>query len=143
MSREVGLSFSFATEVMISSVVEKCGWLGWRPLDQGKVRYLVDPDLSDWSTDTVENLARVMSRMEECEAVRSSSAIIMTWMSSGVGGSFLFDPSRRELDFLPIVNKVTREDFSNYLDVSWYLDRLIPPLHVLGLSGFTITDIHP
>ncbi|MFJ5029497.1 hypothetical protein ACIQB5_15535 [Streptomyces sp. NPDC088560] len=126
------------------SVEELTGALieaGWRIRDGDRVSYLTDPDMFEWKSSDLSDVARVLEELEAARISNGSCAAIFTWGDSDVGGSFLIDSFGESVTLDPVRNKVTRKDVDAFLDFEWYLGKVIPCFESLGLSGFRIADL--
>ncbi len=102
---------------------------GWKPDDDGVVRYLpVGDDDYDWNAAPVADLPRVMAEIRTKEKNREAIGLVLTFEDTAVGGEWLFLPNG-DVAFTPSVNRKTTEGRS---DVGWYLHRILPAFQRAG-----------
>ncbi|MEU2492154.1 hypothetical protein [Streptomyces sp. NPDC007883] len=140
MSRDADITFTFTREVKVQEFMRVVLDAGWIPDDHGVIRYLVDPDMCDWSTAELDNLAFVVAELERRRVSGSSCAVMLTWGDTAIGGMFMFTADG-SLMLTPVINAVTRQGFDNLVDFEWYLQRLLGALAEVGFAGYVITDM--
>ncbi|MGA4959658.1 hypothetical protein [Streptomyces lavendulocolor] len=107
----------------------------------GEINYLVDLDEGDWQQRSLNELPDVVADLERGVAAGHVCSIMLTWKDTRTGGSFFFYPSGDRLMLAPILNTKTRPDRPEFLDLEWYLSRLLGPLETVGLTGVETTDL--
>lgn len=141
MGRDVDLHFSFSRRQSWHDLIRALVEGGWRIDDQGVIRYLIDPDMFEWTTVGLGEADRVVADLESARISSGSCAVILTWRDTGVGGAFLVDSFGEGVTFDPVRNVVNRSDFNTLVDFEWYLARIVPLLASLGLDGLKMSDV--
>jgi hypothetical protein len=113
---------------------------GWKIRSNEKVTYLPigDDDNFDWQTECIsdEMLDKILRKKEEAGEI---IGLAIMWKDTNVGGTLLIW-NDCGISFNPSINrKVLKEGTSsNFTDVSWYLEKLIP---VFNARNFTIEKL--
>lgn len=141
MSRDTEFVFTFTHEVPVTEVLDALGAYGWVPDDMGRIRFLVDPEDGDWQTRALEDYPEVIAELERGTAAGYTCTIMLTWKDTRTGGSFYFYPARGRIMLAPILNARTRPNHPRFLDLDWYLSRLLGPLEQIGLSDVETSDL--
>ncbi|MEU9979388.1 MULTISPECIES: hypothetical protein [unclassified Streptomyces] len=141
MSRYVGITLDFANEIPISELIGSLTRGGWRLDDSGHISYLVEPDMTDWDTRPLEAIPVVVEELERARKIHGACAVILTWLETGIGGSFLVSRGGKKLTLDPRVDTVYRDDSPDYIDFEWYLKKILPVVSELGLAGYTVADL--
>ncbi|MFE3329864.1 hypothetical protein [Streptomyces sp. NPDC059176] len=141
MSRNTDLVFTFTQETPVTEVLEALGAYGWVPDDMGGISFLIDPEDGDWQTRPLEGYPDVIAELERGTSAGKICTIMLTWRDTRTGGSFFFYPAGGSMMLSPTLNTRTRRDHPRFLDLEWYLSRLLGPLERIGLSGVETTDL--
>jgi hypothetical protein len=141
MSRNTDLVFAFAREAGVADILDALGAYGWVPDDMGEISFLIDPEDGDWKTRPLADYPVVIAELERGTSSGKICTIMLTWKDTRTGGNFFFYPSGDRLMLAPILNTRTRPDHPNFLDLEWYLSRLLGPLEQVGLTGVETTDL--
>ncbi|WP_435612233.1 hypothetical protein [Streptomyces sp. bgisy159] len=141
MSRYIDIAFEFNKANSVSSIIGALVGGGWRPDDDGRIKFLVEPDLFDWEDMPLDCDCVAIEKMEVARIVNGSCAIILTWENTGIGVSFLISSAGRQLSVDPRVDTVYRRDVDIYVDFEWYISKILPSVSGLGLSGYRISDL--
>ncbi|MGI5479632.1 hypothetical protein [Streptomyces lavendofoliae] len=141
MSRNTDFVFTFERAVAVADVLDALGAAGWMPDDMGEINYLIDLDQGDRQQRSLDDFADVVADLERGAAAGHICTIMLTWQITRTGGSFFFYPSGDRLMLAPILNTRTRKDHPEFLDLEWYLSRLLGPLETVGLTGVETTDL--
>ena len=135
-------SFDFTPYRPIRSPLEIVSLLlesGWTLDCNGDVSYLPlgDAGLFDWQHVPIEEQNKVFEEIRRKELQGELISLSMFWKDTLIGGEFLFSP-KGDLAFIATAKRKTIQNCDRYTDVTWYLQRLIPPLRSGGLSFETI-----
>ncbi|MGI5354367.1 hypothetical protein ACQI4E_03475 [Streptomyces sp. CA-252508] len=141
MSRNTDFVFTLERAAAVSDVLGALGAAGWVPDDMGEINYLIDVDQGDRQQRSLDDFADVVADLERGVAAGQICSIMLTWQETQTGGSFFFYPSGDRLMLSPILNTKTRLDHPEFLDLEWYLSRLLGPLETVGLTGVETTDL--
>ncbi|MGA4797900.1 hypothetical protein [Streptomyces lavendulocolor] len=141
MSRDTDFVFTFARPVGLGDVLDALGAAGWVPDDMGSITYNVDLEDGDAQQRPMDEFPAAVAELEQGVATGHISTIKLTWRDTGTGGSFFFYPSGDRLMLAPILNTRTRADHPDFLDLEWYMSRLLGPLAGIGLNGVETTDL--
>lgn len=100
---------------------------GWKFLDHGNLCYLPLGDKDyEWTTKNLEEENMVLQEIRRKVEIGETIGVVLTW--EGVGGEFMMQLPG-EIIFTPSISRKQLSDGSS--DVSWYLDRLLPPLKAI------------
>jgi hypothetical protein len=141
VSRYVSIKLEFSNQLSIQELIGSLMRDGWRLDDGGHINYLVEPDMTDWDTGPLDAVPGVIEKMEQARKTHGACAVILTWGTTGIGGSFLVLSGGKKLMLDPRVDTVYRKDAGDYVDFEWYLAKILPAVSRLGLSGYTAVDL--
>ncbi|MGI5358486.1 hypothetical protein ACQI4E_24660 [Streptomyces sp. CA-252508] len=122
MSRDTDFVFTFARPVGVSDVLDALGAAGWVPDDMGSITYHVDLEDGDAQQRPMDEFPAAVAELEQ-----------------GVASGHI--PSGDRLMLAPILNTRTRADHPDFLDLEWYISRLLGPLAGIGLTGVETSDL--
>lgn len=109
---------------------------GWCFDDYGKSSFLPIGDIDyEWQSLEIpdDDLLKIIFEKEKNEEI---IGVVMTWKFSKIGGDFLFHKD----GLISISLSINRETtLTNFTDVTWYIDRIIPALQKHGIIIESLT----
>lgn len=139
VSRTVDTYFRFARPVAVNDLIVALERAGWIFGENGRMRYLVDPDLFDWDESPTSDRPAVMKALESA-ALGAGGGFQLSWPNGMQAASLLSLEAGRLLTFSPFGELVYRDDVDGFLNHEWYLSRTLPVLCALGLTGYKFED---
>jgi hypothetical protein len=137
MSRTVDVDLTFrpptSLEVIFSCLAEG----GWSPAREGKINYMADD--FDWHYVEEGSDAQVLSALNETLEAGNVAGISM-WTDEGHGANVLIFPGLEKVSFSLDLNRRMLAGSATFADLGWYLQRIVPVLESVGLTGVTATD---
>ncbi len=126
---EINLSKSISALDVILSLVD----YGWSLDDHGQVSILPigDDDLYNWTRMPKNPLKIVYQIINEKELLGEIIGIVILWQDSKIGGQLLVSGDDK-ISFILNINRKTLPNCQNFTDISWYLNKIIPPLSNKG-----------
>jgi hypothetical protein len=89
----------------------------------------------------MDEFPAAVAELEQGVAAGHISTIMLTWKDTGTGGSFFSYPSGDRLMLAPMLDTRTQADHPDFLDLEWYMSRLLGPLAGIGLTGVETSDL--
>lgn len=142
MTVSASLDVRFAKEVSAGSVLKKLLKAGWNLQDDdGNTMYLPEDDRGryDWRIGVIspDEYLKVVRKQEKSG---DPVGVSLGWMSTGIGGEFLFlNPQE-----LFIVLSLNRQVIggSSMTDMSWYLEKIVLLLEQAGVRVAGVSGQH-
>jgi hypothetical protein len=105
------------------------------------VSYLFNEDgMFDWSEATDDSLGEIISEMGEARWSQSMVGMSLLLPNSIRGGDLLFHPGRFVVSFVIAINRKNLSESSQFCDIGWYLERLVPVFEGEGLREIESRD---
>ncbi|GGH61383.1 hypothetical protein GCM10008014_36760 [Paenibacillus silvae] len=138
MSVSSSIEISLSESISGSTILNRLEEYGWSYNDHGMVTFLPVGDDEDYNWQrmniTITELLEVIHKKEERGEV---IGVVMTWMDTNIGGTFLIRETGAFLMSPDINRKVLKlGNGSSSTDINWYITKLIP---VFGSSFQSIT----
>ncbi|MFB7336046.1 hypothetical protein ACFC00_31165 [Streptomyces adustus] len=141
MSRTVDIDFTFGEPISVAEALRALLSAGLRTPPGDQVLYLVDEGgMFDWQKAAISELDEVVSRVADKRWEDRVVGLTLLLSDEPHGGDFLFHPGRTSVSFVAAVHPRLLPQSSRFCDLGWYLERLIPVLEPLGLSGIETRD---
>lgn len=139
MAVSASLDVRFAKEVSVQAVLKKLLKAGWTLQDDdGNTMYLPEDDRGryDWSIGRIspDDYLKIVRKQEKAG---DPAGVSLSWMSTGIGGEFLF-LNPQELFIVLSLNRQVLAG-SSMTDMSWYLEKIVLLLEQAGVrvGGFS------
>jgi hypothetical protein len=125
----------YGQDFIPSEIIETLRKYGWTDNDHGSNTYLSMTNNGEftWERTPLMDRKDVLNLLSEKEKREEAIGIVLLWDDTGIGGSFVFDKKKRRVSVSLMVNRKVLERYP-VTDISWYLDRLVPPLLQKGYS---------
>ena len=141
VSWSLSLDFSFSEAVSVAEVLRGCAERGFSFSREGRIAFVLDDgELFDWQDADEGSLRELMDAADRAAPEGTVFAITVFLDESGVGGELLFHRGRRDVSFLATVHRRRFSGGSEFSDVGWYVERLVPVMEPLGLSEVEVSD---
>ncbi|WP_225850133.1 hypothetical protein [Streptomyces sp. HPF1205] len=142
MSRSADIDLSFARPVTVGSLIHQLGSSDWKTKEPLGVSFMIEDDGDfDWQRGDPENSNAIIASLDAVENVGLHVGVAIYCEAAETGGSLLFFPGRKEVSFMPNINRKPLIEGSNMTDIPWYLSQLVPPLLTIGLNGYEARDL--
>ncbi len=115
-------------------VLKKLLGKGWNLNYNSTVSYLPlkDEDFN-WCFDNIKDENKVFHIIHEKVQNQELVGITLMWENTDIGVNALFYPSLSEISFSTEINRKLIENL-DITDYTWYIEKLIPCILILGLS---------
>ncbi len=138
MSRDVMISFNFAAPLDFEMVIDRLALSGWTFLRDSAVWYMVDDfEWKDAPSGNMDSVIREMRTSFEAGEVVAISAMIP---GEKHFGNLMFHSDRRSVSFVPLLDYRLIPAAPQWVDLSWYIEKLVPSLSDYQVIGITTSD---
>ncbi|GIH63207.1 hypothetical protein [Microbispora siamensis] len=138
MSRDVMISFNFAAPLDFETVIDRLALSGWTFLRDGAVWYMVDD--FEWKDAPPGHMDAVMREMRMSYEAGEVVAISATIPGEEYSGNLMFHTDRKSVSFAPLLDYRLIPAAPQWVDLSWYIEKLVSSLHDFPMVGITTSD---
>jgi hypothetical protein len=142
VSRTADIDLVFARVVTVGTVVRALAGEGWSLQEPLGLSYMVDRDgLFDWQSTSTNRVVEVLTEVNARENIDHYVGVCIYHSTAEIGGQLLFHPGRSHCSFSPTINRRSLPGAPALTDMAWYLNRLVPPLLAVELTGYEARDL--
>ncbi|MFD9078279.1 hypothetical protein [Streptomyces erythrochromogenes] len=138
-NRQADIDFTFQRPATVRGLLELLTPAGWSAEERpGYISYMINDadDMHEWYESTPDCLNAVLAELDSAANLPFTVALNIYHPQGGTGGMLMFSAQRREVSFLPTIDRRSIPDAPQFTDLAWYLAALVPPLLWAGLEGY-------
>ncbi|MFI8966939.1 hypothetical protein ACIGO8_33065 [Streptomyces sp. NPDC053493] len=138
-NRQADIDFTFQRPTTVRGLLELLTPAGWSAEERpGYISYMINDadDMHEWYDSTPDRLNAVLAELDSAANLPFTVALNIYHPQGGTGGMLMFFAQRREVSFLPTIDRRSIPDAPQFTDLAWYLAALVPPLLWAGLEGY-------
>ncbi|MGT2525822.1 hypothetical protein ACU4GG_00310 [Streptomyces nojiriensis] len=138
-NRQADIAFTFQRPTTVRGLLELLTPAGWSAEERlGCISYMINDadDMHEWYDSTPDCLNAVLAELDSAANLPFTVALNIYHPQGGTGGMLMFAAQRREVSFLPTIDRRSIPDAPRFTDLAWYLAALVPPLLWAGLEGY-------
>ncbi|WP_405665267.1 hypothetical protein [Streptomyces sp. NBC_00055] len=141
MSRTADIELVFEHAVTVAAVVGALAGERWSLQEPLGVSYMVNSDgLYNWQSAPTDQVTRVLALVDSPDNVHHHVGVCIYSSAAKTGGQLLFHAGRSHCSFIPTIDRRGLSGASELTDTAWYLNKLVPPLLSIGLTGYEARD---
>lgn len=120
--------------ISVKKIVQALSEFGWALEDGSQIHLLPlgDKGNYNWTILPASEKESALDILSKKEAVGEVPGVDLYWGETGV--SVLFSYEKRIVSFIFSINRRSLEEWQNFTDVNWYLQRIIPALTAKGIG---------
>jgi hypothetical protein len=127
--------------VTVAEATQALGSSGWSLGQQGQASYAVENASGAFSWMAHEgDRDKIIALLDDPARQQQWVGVALQHSATGALGHFFFHPQREEITFSPSNNRRTIAH-TEFTDLPWYLETMLPDLHSVGLMGYTMKDV--
>ncbi|MFE2283774.1 hypothetical protein ACFXDJ_06340 [Streptomyces sp. NPDC059443] len=143
-NRQADIDFTFTHPTTVRALLEVLTPAGWSAEENaGYISYMVNDadDMYDWHDSTPDRLDAVLAELDAAANLPYTVGLNLYHAQGGTGGMLMLCAQRREVSFLPTINRRRIPGASKFTDLAWYLHALVPSLLRVGLEGYEAREV--
>jgi hypothetical protein len=143
-NRQADIDFTFQRPTTVRALLEVLTPVGWSAEERpGYISYMIndEDDMHDWYDSTPDRLDAVLAELDATANLPYTVALNIYHAQGGTGGMLMFSAQRREVSFLPTIDRRRIPDAPKFTDLAWYLHALVPSLLWAGLEGYAAREV--
>lgn len=123
-------------------MIEVIGSAGVSLFEDDEIYHHVD-DTFEWLAANRSELDFVIEQLDSRLRLGNAVGFTGVWRDHVTGGTFLIHPGAETISFTPSINRRFMVNATAYVDLGWYLERLVSSLSSLTLVGYKARDTCP
>ncbi|MFF8381220.1 hypothetical protein ACF07V_34440 [Streptomyces sp. NPDC015661] len=138
-NRQADIDFTFQLPTTVRALLDVLTPAGWAAEERlGRISYMINDadDMYEWYDNAPDRLDAVLAELDSTANLPYSVALNIYHAQGRTGGMLVFSAQRREVSFLPTINRRRIPDAPKFTDLAWYLHALVPSLLWAGLEGY-------
>ncbi|MFJ3176698.1 hypothetical protein ACIPJK_39140 [Streptomyces roseus] len=142
-NQQADIAFTFQRPATVRGLLEMLTPTGWSAVERpGHISYMINDadDMHEWYDSTPDRLDAVLTELDATANLPYTVALNIYHSQGGTGGMLMFSAQRKEVSFLPTVDRRSIPDAPHFTDLARYLHALVPSLLWAGLVGYEASE---